>query len=109
MSALNVTFVQEDGAVRALEHISPGRSLMEVAREAGVLGILGDCGGSCACGTCHVYVDTEWLGAVGPPDDVEAGLLDMVANAHPNNSRLSCQIMLRPELDGLKITVAPQS
>jgi 2Fe-2S ferredoxin len=80
---------------------------MEVARSHGVKGILADCGGACACATCHVYVDPEWLDAVGPPDDIEAEMLDMVSDVQRDNSRLSCQIKLKPELDGLKVTVAP--
>ena len=108
MSDLKVTFIQADGVVRVLDNIKPGRSVMEVARENGVVGILGDCGGTCACATCHVYVDPEWVKVVGTPDDIEAALLDMV-NAKADNSRLSCQITLRPELDGLTITVGPNT
>ncbi len=103
---LKVTCIQADGVVRMLDNIEPGRSLMEVARAGAVAGILGDCGGTCACATCHVYVDPEWLAAVGTPDDIEDALLDMVDTRLPN-SRLSCQIQLRPELDGLKVTVGP--
>jgi 2Fe-2S ferredoxin len=106
MSEIKVTCIQADGVVRVLENIEPGRSLMEVARASGVVGILGDCGGTCACATCHVYVDPEWLTAVGAPDDIEDALLDMV-DSRASNSRLSCQIKLRPELDGLKVTVGP--
>lgn len=106
MKTLKVTFVQADDTVRALDNAEPGRSLMEVARANDVVGIPADCGGSCACATCHVYVDPEWVAAVGPPDDIEEGLLEMVDNAQPGRSRLSCQIVLRPELDGLKVRVA---
>ena len=106
MSALKVTCIQADGVVRVLDNIEPGRSLMEVARASGVVGILGDCGGTCACATCHVYVDPEWVKVVGTPDDIEAALLDLI-DAKADNSRLSCQIMLRPELDGLIVTVGP--
>jgi 2Fe-2S ferredoxin len=104
MSEIKVTCIQGDGVVRVLENIGPGRSLMEAARVNGVAGILGDCGGTCACATCHVYVDPEWLTAVGAPDDIEDALLDMV-DSRASNSRLSCQIKLGPELDGLKVTV----
>ena len=106
MKTLKVTFVQADDTVRALDNAEPGRSLMEVARANDVVGIPADCGGSCACATCHVYIDPQWVAAVGPPDGIEEGLLEMVAGAHPGRSRLSCQIMLRPELDGLKVKVA---
>ena len=105
--AIKVTWIQNDGVVRTLENLEPGRSLMEVARDAGVVGILGDCGGACACATCHVYVDPEWLAVVGLPDEIEAATLDGVSSVLRSNSRLSCQIQIRPELDGLKVTVAP--
>lgn len=107
MGPIKVTLVQNDGVVRTLEHLEPGKSLMVVARDAGVVGILGDCGGACACATCHVYVEPDWLEVVGLPDEVEAGMLDGVSGTLRSNSRLSCQIQLRPELDGLKVTVAP--
>ena len=106
MSALTVTFVEEDGTVKTLSG-ETGQSLMQVGKDAGVEGILADCAGSCACDTCHVYVDDEWYAAVGAPDAVEAEMLDMVADVRKDNSRLSCQIKLTAALDGLKVTVAP--
>jgi len=106
MSALTVTFVEEDGTVKTLSG-ETGQSLMQVGKDAGVEGILADCAGSCACATCHVYVDDEWYAAVGAPDAVEAEMLDMVADVRKDNSRLSCQIKLTAALDGLKVTVAP--
>jgi 2Fe-2S ferredoxin len=106
MSALTVTFVEEDGTVKTLSG-ETGQSLMQVGKDAGVEGILADCAGSCACATCHVYVDDDWYAAVGAPDAVEAEMLDMVADVRKDNSRLSCQIKLTAALDGLKVTVAP--
>ena len=107
MSGLTVTFVEDGGAVRRIENVAPNQSLMEVGRANGVEGILADCGGACACATCHVYVDPDWLDRVGTPDAIEAEMLDMVSDLHRANSRLSCQIRLGPDLDGLKVTVAP--
>ena len=107
MGALKVTFVQLDGAEQMVGTAEAGQSVMAVARANGVRGILADCGGCCSCATCHVYVDPAWLDAVGPPDEVELSTLDMVSDLQRPNSRLSCQITLRPELDGLKLTVAP--
>lgn len=104
---LKVTFVQEDGAEKTLGDLAPGQSLMEVGRFANVAGILGDCGGSCACATCHVYVDPAWQARVGQPDDVERATLEMVSDLYRPDSRLCCQIQLRVELDGLRVTVAP--
>jgi 2Fe-2S ferredoxin len=107
MSTVKITLVQADGEAVIIEDAAVGVSLMEVAKAHGVDGILGDCGGGCACATCHVYVDPEWLDIVGPPDSIEEMTLDMVSDIQRSNSRLGCQISLRPELDGLRVTVAP--
>jgi 2Fe-2S ferredoxin len=103
---IKVTFVEHNGTVK-VEEGKIGQSLMELGRTNGVQGILGDCGGACACATCHVYVDPEWTDRVGPPDDVESEMLDMVSAVLRDNSRLGCQVKLREELDGLKVEVAP--
>jgi 2Fe-2S ferredoxin len=102
-----ITFIDANGAERVIENAPEGHSLMEVARANGVEGIPGDCGGSCACATCHVYVDAAWRDRVGKPDEVETMTLDMVGNLRPE-SRLSCQIKVRADLDGLKLTVAKE-
>ncbi len=107
MAALKVTFVESDGTERPIENVDEGVSLMEVAKNNGVEGIMGDCGGACSCATCHV--DENWLEKVGAPDDIEFMMLDMVADVQKDNSRLSCQIRMREELDGLRLTVAPLS
>lgn len=107
MSGIKITFVQQDGVEKVIKASVPGESLMELARSNGVEGILGDCGGACACATCHVYVDPEWQSVVGAADDVEEMTLDMVSDIHQSNSRLCCQILVREELDGLRVTVAP--
>lgn len=103
---IKVTFVQADGVEKTIDDAPTGQSLMEAGRDHRVEGILADCGGCCACATCHVYVDASWQAAVGPPDPVEMATLDMAADVLPN-SRLCCQIQLRSELDGIKVTVAP--
>ena len=109
MGSLTVTFVESDGTVRTFPDADMDQSLMELGRSNGVKGILADCGGACACATCHVYVDPEWQELVGPPDDIEIEMLDMISDVQRDNSRLSCQIRLRPDLDGLKVTVAPEA
>jgi ferredoxin, 2Fe-2S len=109
MSTLTVTFTGIDGTVRKIENAAPGQSLMQLATAHNVVGIYADCGGGCTCGTCHVYVDPDWQAAVGPPNPLESELLDMAENVRRANSRLSCQIALRPELDGLHVTVAPDT
>jgi len=83
-----------------------GQSAMEVAKKGGIEGIPGECGGCCACATCHVYVDPAWTSTVGPPSPDESDLLDFAA-ARRAESRLSCQIRLRADLDGLTLHLPP--
>ncbi|MFT3966603.1 MAG: 2Fe-2S iron-sulfur cluster-binding protein [Sphingobium sp.] len=108
MAAYKVTFVEASGAQRPVD-AEEGLSLMEIARQNGVEGIMGDCGGACSCATCHVFVDEAWREKVGAPDDIELDMLDMVSDVAQDNSRLCCQIRMREELDGLTVTVAPSS
>lgn len=107
MGAIKVTFVQMDGVEKTITDGEVGESLMELAKANGVAGILGDCGGGCACATCHVYVEPDWMKVVGQPDDIEGMTLDMVSEVYKPNSRLCCQIRLKPEMDGLRMAVAP--
>jgi len=107
MGSLKVTFVQPDGTEKTIDNLDAGQSIMEVGRNAGIEGIAGDCGGGCACATCHVYIDPQWQERVGPANDIEAEMLDMVSDVQRDNSRLSCQIQLSDELNGLKVVVAP--
>ena len=83
-----------------------GWSVMEILRDAG-LPITAECGGACACATCHVYVEESWLDKIPPKSDAETDMLDM-ALAVELNSRLSCQITCKPELDGIQVTIAPE-
>ena len=109
MGNLKASFVGTDGKEYLIDDIEPGQSLMEAAKLHGVAGIMGDCLGSCACATCHVYVDPAWAEKAGAPDDIEAAMLDMVADIAKDNSRLSCQIRMNADLDGIKMTVAPSA
>jgi 2Fe-2S ferredoxin len=91
------------------EHVLEGRndwSVMEILRDAG-LPVAAECGGACACATCHVYVDESWYAKLPPPSAAEIDMLDMALAVEPI-SRLSCQIVCKPELDGIKVTVAPE-
>jgi ferredoxin, 2Fe-2S len=83
-----------------------GWSVMEILRDAG-LPIAAECGGACACATCHVYVEDGWYEKLNPPSDAEIDMLDM-ALAVQTNSRLSCQITCADALDGIKVTIAPE-
>jgi 2Fe-2S ferredoxin len=80
---------------------------METAIDHDVAGIIAECGGACSCATCHVYVDPAWLPKLPAPAPIEDGMLDCVLDRRPN-SRLSCQIRIRDELDGITINV-PES
>ena len=108
MGNLSVTMTDVNGATRTIGNLDEGMNLMEIAKANGVEGIFGDCGGGCACATCHVYVDPAWWDQVGPPDDIEFAMLDMVSDVQRETSRLSCQILFSPELDGLRVTIAPE-
>ncbi|ABQ66656.1 ferredoxin [Rhizorhabdus wittichii RW1] len=101
-----IRFIDADGAV-TIARGDNGFSLMEVAKRHGVSGIVAECGGSCACATCHVHVDAAWLEAVGEPNPGEADMLDFARGRRPD-SRLSCQIRITPALDGLIVHV-PES
>ena len=81
--------------------------VMEIIREGG-LPILGQCGGSCACATCHVYVDPAWESKLDKPGEEEIGMLDGAFDVK-DNSRLACQLIFSEKLDGLKVTLAPGS
>jgi 2Fe-2S ferredoxin len=109
MGNLKVVYTDVKGTQRVLDNVEEGASLMEAAKSNGVEGIFGDCGGGCACATCHVYVEGKWFEKVGPPDDIEFAMLDMVTDVLKDNSRLGCQIKMSPELDGIEVTVAPAS
>jgi 2Fe-2S ferredoxin len=98
-----VTFIQADGRRQTIE-ISTGRSVMEGARQAGIEGILAECGGMCACSTCHCYVLDGWYEKLPPPDEDETGLLDF-AWEPKETSRLTCQIKVTDEIDGLELEV----
>jgi ferredoxin, 2Fe-2S len=85
--------------------VNAGDNLMQAASMEGVPGIDGDCGGCLSCATCHVVVDGAWVARVGPPGTEEADMLNHTLAQRQEHSRLSCQIVVRPELDGLLLHV----
>jgi len=101
-----IVFWQPDGQRRDVE-APAGITLMEAARLNGVAGVIAQCGGACACATCHVYVDPAWVSRLVPVDDMEEGMLE-TAWERRTNSRLSCQVEITPALDGLEIRVPPR-
>ncbi|MDA0806324.1 MAG: 2Fe-2S iron-sulfur cluster-binding protein [Proteobacteria bacterium] len=96
-----VTFIEFDGTAHEVD-VPAGGSVMEAAVSNNVPGIDADCGGACACATCHVFVNEAWMDKVGERRDMEQSMLDFAENVR-STSRLSCQIVLTDELDGLVV------
>ena len=101
-----ITYIEHDGTEHTHD-VDNGLSVMEGAIKNSVPGIDADCGGACACATCHVYVDQEWIGKTGTKQDMEQTMLDFAVEVE-ENSRLSCQIEVSDDLDGLVVRL-PQS
>ncbi len=97
-----IIFTDHAGTSREVE-TKAGTSIMEAAVQNMIPGIDADCGGACACATCHVYVNEGFLGKLKAKDDMEDSMLDFAENVE-ENSRLSCQILMSDELDGIKVT-----
>jgi 2Fe-2S ferredoxin len=94
-----ITYIEASGKEHVVE-APVGQTVMEAAVKHAVPGIDADCGGACACATCHVYVDPDWLAKTGDRNSMEESMLDF-ANDVEDNSRLSCQIKITEALDGL--------
>ena len=97
-----ITFIDADGTSRDVD-TKTGSSIMEAAVQNMIPGIDADCGGACACATCHVYVAADWLPKLKAKDDMEDSMLDF-AEEVKDNSRLSCQILMNDDLDGITVT-----
>jgi ferredoxin, 2Fe-2S len=96
---VKITYIEHTGTRHTVD-VPVGLSIMKGAVENGVPGILADCGGTCTCGTCRVYVEEEWRAATGSPSELEEAMLE-IADDDPSGRRLSCQISVTEELDGL--------
>ncbi len=96
-----VTYIEHNGKEHVVD-VPEGWSVMEGAVKNLIPGIDADCGGACACATCHVYVDQAWLGKLQPKEDMEQTMLDFAQDLEPN-SRLSCQIKVTKDLDGFVV------
>ncbi len=101
-----ITFIDAAGTARTVE-AQIGQTVMEAAIRNGVPGIDAECGGACACATCHVYVDEAWVAVTGEPSTMEEDMLDFASEVKPN-SRLSCQIKIGEALDGLVVRTPAQ-
>jgi 2Fe-2S ferredoxin len=101
-----ITYIEHNGTEHVLD-VKNGLSVMEGAVKSNIPGIDADCGGACACATCHVYVDNAWLAKTGDKSAMEESMLDFAENVE-TNSRLSCQIKVADDLDGLVVRM-PES
>lgn len=97
-----VTYISHKGEVHKID-VPNGTSVMEGAVKNGIGGIVAECGGACMCATCHVYVDESWLPKLAPIDEEQEEMLNNTAAERKPNSRLSCQIPVRADLDGLVV------
>jgi ferredoxin, 2Fe-2S len=100
---VKVTYIEHNGKEHVIE-AKVGHSVMEGAVKHNIPGIDADCGGACACATCHVHVDPEWFEKTGGPSVMEESMLDFANELEPT-SRLSCQIILTDDLDGLIVRI----
>jgi 2Fe-2S ferredoxin len=98
----SITFVDHTGKSRTVE-AEDGSTVMETAIRNSIPGIEAECGGACACATCHVYVDDAWIGKLPKREQMEEDMLDFAFDVR-DGSRLSCQIKVKPELNGLVVT-----
>ncbi|WP_424137860.1 2Fe-2S iron-sulfur cluster-binding protein [Roseomonas chloroacetimidivorans] len=99
-----VTYITVDGTERKVE-VPEGRSVMQGAIQNGVRGIEAECGGVLSCATCHVYVDPDWVDRLEPPSEDEEDMLSNTAAERRPGSRLSCQIEMTDDLDGLRVQI----
>ena len=97
-----ITYVEHNGTEHVVD-VANGLNVMEGARDNNIPGIEADCGGACACSTCHVYVDPDWVEKVPAKDDMEEDMLDFAFEPDPATSRLTCQIKVTDALDGLRV------
>jgi len=96
-----ITYIEHDGTKHEVD-VENGMTVMEGAIKNSIPGIDADCGGACACATCHVYVEDAWLAKTGEKESMEEDMLDFAFDVR-DNSRLSCQIKVTDELDGLVV------
>tara|TARA_E500000081_G_scaffold150135_1_gene178176 strand:- start:655 stop:975 length:321 start_codon:yes stop_codon:yes gene_type:complete len=98
---ITINFINSKGIQKSVNAVE-GETLMECAKKNDIHEIEADCGGGCSCATCHVYIEKEWIDKIKEPSEMEEDMLDFALNVK-SNSRLSCQIKLETNLDGLTI------
>lgn len=99
-----ITYIEQSGEAQVVD-VPVGNTVMEGGRNAGIAGIVAECGGSCSCSTCHVYVDPQWVDRLPSKESMEDDMLDFAPGMDPTRSRLSCQIRVTADLDGLIVNV----
>jgi ferredoxin, 2Fe-2S len=97
-----ITYIEHNGTEHTVE-VPTGLTVMEGARDNGIPGIEADCGGACACSTCHVYVHPDWVPKLPHKESMEEDMLDFAWNPDPSRSRLTCQLKVSDALDGLVV------
>ena len=97
-----ITYIEHNGTQHEVD-VAEGLTVMEGAVKNNIPGIDADCGGACACSTCHVYVDPAWLDRLPEKDEMEEDMLDFAYEPDPERSRLTCQLKVTPDLDGLVV------
>ncbi len=102
-----ITYIEHNGTQHVVE-VPNGLTVMEGARDNGIPGIEADCGGACACSTCHVYVAEDWVGKLPGKEAMEEDMLDFAYEPDPARSRLTCQLKVSDALDGLVVQMPEQ-
>lgn len=102
-----ITYIEHSGAEHIID-VATGLTVMEGARDNGIPGIEADCGGACACSTCHVYVAEEWVGKLNAVEAMEEDMLAFAYKPIADRSRLTCQIKVSDALDGLVVHMPEQ-
>jgi len=95
-----ITYIEHNGTEHVID-VPAGMTVMEGARDNNVPGIDADCGGACACSTCHAYIDPAWVEKIPPKEAMEEDMLDFAWQPNPETSRLTCQIKVTEDMDGL--------
>lgn len=101
LTMITINFINSKGIQKSVNAVE-GETLMECAKKNDIYEIEADCGGGCSCATCHVYIEKEWINKIKEPSEMEEDMLDFALNVK-DNSRLSCQIKLESDLDGLTV------
>lgn len=101
---VQITYIEHNGTSHTVD-VAAGKSVMEGARDNNVPGIEADCGGACACSTCHAYIDADWAAKLNKAEELELDMLDFAHDPDPERSRLTCQIPVVEAMEGLVVNL----